>query len=260
MTTKARRTRDGEDDPYGSFRDDVEVELSTKLRRALAAQLTRLMAVLGDDPGTAQLDEAFWQAERELLVAAVEPTIEQAARLSAEAHGAHIKALPEEPDIAPGALMPRSVPVLWDEAVIASHAADWAREYAGQLIRDVTSHTMDLVQQQVANWIRTPGLTIGDLRRSLLPAFGEKRAQRIAVTETTRAFVQGQRIVQDELRRGGLRLDMIWHTSADERVCEVCSALDGKAEGDGWAIEPPAHPNCRCWTTLRLPARGAGGD
>lgn len=38
----------------------------------------------------------------------------------------------------------------------------------------------------------------------------------------------------------------IWRTSGDERVCPVCSPLDGAA----WPLEegpqPPLHVNCRC--------------
>lgn len=150
---------------------------------------------------------------------------------------------------------PAFVPIMWDEVVIAEEAARWAVTHAGALIIDIVDHTFSLVRRAVENFIRTPGMTIGDLRRTLEPAFGETRAQRIAVTETTRAFAAGQKLVQDELQRGGLQLERIWRTSMDERVCPICGPLEDRREGDGWTGAeggPPAHVNCRCWTVLGL--------
>jgi len=45
----------------------------------------------------------------------------------------------------------------------------------------------------------------------------------------------------------------VWQTSGDEKVCEICGPLDGKAE-DEWDDPegPPAHVNCRCWMTTRV--------
>jgi hypothetical protein len=50
---------------------------------------------------------------------------------------------------------------------------------------------------------------------------------------------------------------LVWRTGEDDRVCPVCTALDGRVEGDGWSRDgssfgdvigpPPRHLNCRCW-------------
>jgi hypothetical protein len=237
-----RRTRDGEPDPYAELRDDTEAELLRKLRRALNEQRQRLMDALGDQP-QAEPDYAFWQQEEEQLVALMLPILERAAMGAAQAQVEPAKALPLS-----------TLAVIWDDTVIAVAAMDWARRYVGELIKRITDNTRALVREAVSAFIDTPGMTIGDLRRSLEPAFNEVRAQRIAVTETTRAFSEGQNLVREQLRRGGLQLERVWRTSMDERVCPICGALADKRESDGWDGQsgPPAHVNCRCWTVLDL--------
>jgi len=239
---KARRTRSGEVDPYAELRDESEAELFDRVRRAFRAGLSRTMAALGDEPDMARLDYAYQQAERGALTAAILPVLERNALGATVVQTEGAKAAP------------LVLPVTWDEAVIASAATAWAARYVGELVREITDHTMGLIRRAVANWIDTPGLTIGDLRRTLEPAFGEMRAQRIAVTETTRAFAEGQKLVQADLARGGLGLVREWRTSMDERVCLICGALEDRRETDGWDgyDGPPSHPGCRCWTVLAL--------
>lgn len=213
-----------------------------RVGRVLRAGLRRTMAAIGDPPSMDGLDQAYIQTERDELTAAILPVIERAVMGATEVQTGEAKA------------DPMVVPITWDQAVIAGEAARWAVTHAGALIGDIVDHTFSLVREGVARFMRTPGMTIGDLRRTLEPAFGETRAQRIAVTETTRAFAAGQKLVQDELRRGGLGLERIWRTSNDERVCPICGPLEDRRESEGWdgMDGPPAHVNCRCWTVLSL--------
>jgi hypothetical protein len=151
------------------------------------------------------------------------------------------------------------VPVVWDEAVISREAADWAGRYGYDLIRGITDNTARLVGDKVRSFTETPGMTIGQLRQMLTGAFGQSRAQAIAVTETTRAYAEGNRMVQAELQRAGLEMTLHWQTSGSD-VCDLCSPLDGKPE-DEWGEAsdgPPRHPRCRCWTVLRRRAEAAG--
>lgn len=129
-----------------------------------------------------------------------------------------------------------------------TRASRWARQYVGQLIREINSTTLDAVRQAVALYVETPGMEIGDLMR-LLP-FDAERALRIAVTETTRAFAQGQAAARDELREQfpDVVVETVWHTNNDDIVCDVCGPLDGRAVDDDTI--PPAHPNCRCWISV----------
>lgn len=191
-----------------------------------------MLDILGDPPDLNNLTPEFWETAAGKMLADLRPELEKMALEGAAAAS-------------------MGVPILWDEAVIAREAADWAASYAYDLISGLNANTLDVVRRAVPRFIETPGMTIGDLRRELAPAFGERRAQVIAVTETTRAYQEGQRVVQRELDRGGVRRLRKWNVSGDEKVCELCGPLDQTTE-DTWVGTqgPPRHPNCRCWTTL----------
>ena len=88
-----------------------------------------------------------------------------------------------------------------------------------------------------------------------------QRAQTIAETELAFAYNKGaDDAVCGAMREGLLpRMRRKWSTAADERVCEICGALDGmEIEMDdsfsfpcrqlyeGQHETPPAHPRCRC--------------
>ena len=97
-------------------------------------------------------------------------------------------------------------------------------------------------------------------------AFGEQRAQMIAVTETTRAFAEGERQAGLELKEKYPDVPVVktWMTNEDERVCPICGGLDGQEVAIDEAFEfegveypePPAHPNCRCWMSSRTRING----
>jgi len=217
-------------DPLGPAKDAAEARLIRLLKSRLDGQFDTVMEALGDPPDLNNLTPEFWETEGGKLLAAIRPEIEAMAVEAAAALSA-------------------TVPLVWDELVIAREAAEWARQYAYGLVTGLNAHTMDLLRRVVPAFIETPGMTIGDLRRELAPAFGERRAQTIAVTETTRAFEEGTREVQRELARMGIRRVREWHTAMDERVCELCGPLNGLTE-DEWVDTdgPPRHPNCRCFT------------
>ena len=103
------------------------------------------------------------------------------------------------------------------------------------------------------DWQHSGG-TMGDLTAAVADIFGEARAQRIAVTEVTRAYVEGSRIAADEVIEQGIKMIEIWHTDNDDLVCELCGPLDGEPVGIAWdrGMGPPLHPNCRCWTTFEV--------
>ena len=190
------------------------------------------MDALGDPPDLTNLTTEFWDTEAGGMLADLRPEIERMALDSIAAAGT-------------------TVPIVWDEAVIAREAADWAGRYTYELIRDLTGNTQRLVTDQVGRFIQTPGMTIGQLRDALAGAFGDTRAQAIAVTETTRAYAEGNKLVQASLRAAGLEMVRYWSSSRDERVCELCGPLDGKPE-DEWGCDgPPRHTRCRCWELLR---------
>lgn len=134
-----------------------------------------------------------------------------------------------------------------------------AAEVVGDLIKGIDQTTKDLVRQAVQTFIETPGFTISDLS-NMLP-FNPIRANSIAVTETTRAFAEGERQAGIELHQRYPDVPVLktWMTNEDEKVCPICGGLDGQEvdinepfifEGEEFD-QPPAHPNCRCWMQAR---------
>lgn len=142
-----------------------------------------------------------------------------------------------------------------DVAVVNQAALAWAREYSYELVRGLTETTQGTVRQAITTWVQTPGMTRGQLEDLLRPAFGQTRAEAIAVTEVTRSVSEGTNIYQRVLKDSGIEMVRLWQTNNDDRTCPVCAPLNGKSEAD-WADTytdgPPAHVRCRCTTTLRL--------
>jgi len=198
------------------------------------------MDALGDPPNIYNLDSEFWRAQEGAMRAEMIPLLHKLALQGTEA-------------LAPTKAEP--IPILWDEAVISEEALTWARTYGYDLIRQLEDRTQRLVRDQVAEFVSTPGGTIGQLRATLTSAFGARRAQTIAVTETTRAYSEGMTLVHQQVSRAGIQMDKIWQTANDEKVCPICGPNHDKPEREWTQVSgpPPAHPNCRCWVTLRLP-------
>jgi SPP1 gp7 family putative phage head morphogenesis protein len=121
------------------------------------------------------------------------------------------------------------------------------------LVKGITDTSRDSLRVQVSDWARG-GAPLDELKAALEESgmFGPERADRVATTEATRAFAEGNRAAWVEGGVEGQR----WATAADEMVCEVCGGLNGQEIGideqfeddDGETYDgPPAHTNCRCW-------------
>src|SRR5512139_1943636 len=94
-----------------------------------------------------------------------------------------------------------------------------------------------------------------------------RRATNIARTETIRASNLGQQEAWEEARAQGYLLGnerRIWVITPDDRLCPYCRAIpllnpEGvglrepfRAPMGGTVERPPAHPQCRCATSLRF--------
>jgi SPP1 gp7 family putative phage head morphogenesis protein len=132
-------------------------------------------------------------------------------------------------------------------------AEEWARIYGFDLVGGITRTTRDRLQKEIAQWVANDE-TINQLARRLADPngpFSPKRARMIAVTETTRAFAEGNR---EAWRESGVIEQRRWNTSVDELVCPICGPLHNVVVGidedfPGGHRNPPAHPRCRCWIT-----------
>ena len=142
-----------------------------------------------------------------------------------------------------------------DLAVISQEALQHAQSYTYDLVTGLTDTTRRLVQEAMTTWQGTPGMTFGDLSKLLEPAFGETRANMIAVTEVTRAYSAATSQYQQLAIDAGVEMRRVWFTLRDQLVCPICGPLHGLPEED-WPANlrggPPAHPNCRCSAELTI--------
>lgn len=126
-------------------------------------------------------------------------------------------------------------------------ARRWALTYTDTLLEQMGVTSGKVVGQAVERWFGN-GESLQALINDLEPAFGRKRAERLAATEVTRAAFEGSRQAYTD---SGVVKKMMWRVAKDERVCVVCAPMDGKhANLDGvfnGNLTIPAHPNCRCW-------------
>jgi SPP1 gp7 family putative phage head morphogenesis protein len=136
----------------------------------------------------------------------------------------------------------------FDWTLVNTRARDNARQYAAQLVSQITETTRSNIREAVARFINngegTPAL-IRDLRAS---GFSARRAKLIAATELTGAFARANQQAYEE---SGVVEFMEWRTARDERVCPICGKLYRTRTKIGAQFEgqymPPAHPGCRCW-------------
>ncbi len=151
-----------------------------------------------------------------------------------------------------GALAAQSVGVIVDMDAIHEEALAVTRTWANEWWSKLEPVTRNGMRQALITW-QEQGLGkrgLPDLIDAMKPFFGEARAERIAVTETTRLFAEGSKLAarQDE-NVGGME----WQTARDERVCEVCNSQTPGGhpkDGDIYPIDQtpdcPRHVNCRC--------------
>ena len=228
---KAERVSPSGDDPNADAKDTWERRILRLMRERLSGQMQEVMRLLGWPPTFDNLDDAFWESEIGQMVADLRPMVEQMAT-----------------DAGASLVERENVGIDW--ALMAQEAAEWATGYTFDLVRGVTETTRRALQRKVRAFIETPGMTRADLEASIEPLFDKARASMIAVTETTRAYAEGERRVANTAQAQGFKLEPRWHTANDELVCSVCGPNEGKLRSDGWTVDwPPAHVNCRCWVT-----------
>ena len=213
-------------------------ELEAKLARALGGGLTdayrELMRYLGDPPNFANVPYEYWQNGWKSIQADVEPVLMEAFLESAEE-----------------VMLRFEFGVDWD--AVNTDAANWARAHSESLLSDLFNKRYNFVNESVARYFEE-SWTISDLATRLRKWYDPVRAEMIAITETTRAVVEGERaIIRNLERESGQAMIPIWMTANDERVCPICSPRDNQVIADG--IYPPAHPRCRCVVGYELPKK-----
>ena len=90
-------------------------------------------------------------------------------------------------------------------------------------------------------------LTNNDVTQLLLEVpFGQRRAEIIAVTETTALKSLITMNLYNYLQATNNAFKLVWKTAADEIICAFCKDLNNRVYGETVIITPPAHPYCRC--------------
>lgn len=236
-------------------RAEAEAEVMAAFAQGLTAQQARLLDLLrrtNFQPTQKQLSD-FWGWETRRFWSAVSPTI-----LDQVAQASTIAAVTGGGD---------------DWEAVATEALNFAQSYylstnterLGSLPNlNLTSRTQ--FERQFSRWLNGElptqqgrnrygmlnGEGIEDLIVALEPTFGPTRAERIAVTETTRIFSLATETAESRNPDiVGFRL----LTSADDRVCKICGPLHRQVRRKGELFVhptlgpiqgPPFHTRCRC--------------
>jgi SPP1 gp7 family putative phage head morphogenesis protein len=178
------------------------------------------------------LNDSFWNNEQNRLLAILQPRLEQMA-FDAAKQAAHKAGIAFNPNLS------------------NANAAKWARDYTDTLLKQLGTTSSTGIGEIVARWVENRGATYGQLQQQLVQ-YGAVRAQAIAVTETTRAYAEGERM--SYLNEGIIY--WAWMTNRDDLTCSYCGPLNGKVVriGDAFGTfrgenvtQPPYHPQCRCW-------------
>jgi SPP1 gp7 family putative phage head morphogenesis protein len=176
---------------------------------------------------------AWWRLQRQLFAQEMtEPVME--VLLMGGAQGAN--------------LMPPGLDVLVDWDVFNREALEWMRRYLavdplpgmgdGQMytLNQVNEVSRRQTVEEIEFWMRE-GQALPVLQERLAPIYGKERAKRIAVTEVTRVYSEGNHMAW---KASGIVNGLRWMTAKDERVCPICGALNGTIVdiSGGWTFTP----------------------
>lgn len=213
-------------------REELERKLARIVGRDLRRELEKLLELLGDPPRLANVPHEYWQNGWREIQRDVEPVLTDIFLQQAEGFIAEI-----------------AIGVDWDMVNVT--ASTWARQHTEQILKDLFGTRYDHLNEIIPRFYEE-GWNLGQLRTDLERYYSPVRAEMIAVTETTRAAVEGERAVVEQLQKeSGIRMIPIWQTANDDRVCPICGPKHGEEITDGQY--PPAHPRCRCWVVYELP-------
>ncbi len=179
-----------------------------------------------DEAGALELpdDATFWQEFRVRMVGEMLPFVREIANGAAD-YSANL-GLAVDMDLVNAAVL------------------DYSRTYVNDWWSSLEATTREGMRKAIVAWQET-GLGergLPDLVDALEPLFGTARAERIAVTETTRLFNEGNKLAYAS---AGLS-EVEYQTARDDLVCPICGPLNSQRFPLGSAPAPPRHVNCRC--------------
>ncbi|MDP2659215.1 MAG: hypothetical protein Q8R28_00600 [Dehalococcoidia bacterium] len=147
--------------------------------------------------------------------------------------------------VAQGIEAAASTGVIVDFDAIHQEAVAITRRWTDSWWEQLEKTTRAGLREAILQW-ETVGLGkrgLPDLIDAIEPLFGRARAKRIAVTEATRLFAEGNKLAY---RGDDAIVGEIWQTAADNLVCAICGPRNNKIWPKGSLPPLPAHPQCRC--------------
>lgn len=210
-------------------REKLERDLARALGKLGADVRKDVLALLGDPPDLDKLTAEVWAEIEARYSGAMLPKIEQAFMTALQAQASQA-----------------GVAFAFDLA--NDRAIEWARQHTFDLVRGINDTSRRRLATTIEQFYNNELDFEGVLQR-VGGLFGPERASTIAVTEITRAATGGAQWYNTELQQLGIVTEEVWETADDDVVCPVCGPRDGRVIADG--VYPPAHPNCRCWVSVR---------
>ncbi len=213
------------------MRAKFELELTRRLNGRFEDYYREFLRLLGDPPSAANVPQSFWDGIAEDLTP-------------------HIKAVVREVILAAASDLIKTSGRTIDTAIINQRAADYVSTYTFDLVKKINETSRQWLQESIRRYF-TEQQTLGQLEENLMKIFSPERAARIAITEVTRANVQGDKLTVDQIEKeSGVRMAAIFESSADEVVCDICGPLQGNVVSE--ESYPPLHPGCRCWLSWEV--------
>jgi hypothetical protein len=214
-------------------RGELEADFARRLSRLMRGDVGRVLDAVGDPPSLDNVPATLWDEINMSYTREIAPALEKVFLQQA-------RVLLDE------------IPIGVDWGLINRRAVDWARSYTYDLVRGINNTSREALRSAGSAYFER-GQTRAELEAALSRIYSPVRSEMIAVTEITRAASAGEIAVDEELRRDGIEMSVVWQTSNDELVCPLCSPLNGKPRGIDWSEPPPRHPRCRCWINHVLP-------
>jgi hypothetical protein len=217
------------------YADDLRRKLERRLSKDVGASLKKAFAllkgrVMAEAKGEKQImtlpdDPALWEKMRVEIRGAIQPHVRDIAMAAAQ--------------------YKMDLGIAVDMNKVNLDILKFTREYTNDWWAKLEATRREGLREALMTW-QESGLGkrgLPDLLDAMETVFFDKvSADMIAVTEVTRIFDEGNRIIE---REAGIKTQE-WLTARDETVCDICLPLDGKEFPIDQGPYPvtDSHPNC----------------
>jgi SPP1 gp7 family putative phage head morphogenesis protein len=220
-------------------RTQLEKQLAKELGRVNETTRKELLKLLGNPPQLENVTIETWQLIGNNYSKVLTPSLEKIFIQSVEQ-------------------LTDSLGYAMDFAMVNQNAVNFASQYGFELVKGMTDTRQEHLQKAVADFY-SERLDMNGLRQRIGTMYSPVRADMIAQTEVTRSASEGEKLVIEDLARNNVQMIAIFQTSNDERVCPVCSPLNGKVSSvaganpdfNGYGL-PPLHVKCRCFVNWQV--------